>query len=258
MERVQFQQEQMLAELKDLMEKGFFSRAEAKLIMKRRREFEMALVRRVARKSDFLRYVAYEMDLERLRRKRAEKIKERSPQSVSDYAIVKRVFQIFERAVRKFKGDVGLWMEYIRVAEKVGAKALVGKITARAIQMHPTESWLYVMSANGEMKVGNMAGARTMMERGIRMNPKDERLWMEWVKLEMGYAQQLKDEGVQDSNEIVRGGIVEVIIENAIKEIGKDNHAFIKTVADGISEYPQIDNEARGRLVERVISIIQK
>ena len=50
---------------------------------------------------------------------------------MSDYAIVKRVFQIFERAVKKFRGDVGLWMEYIRVAEKVGAKSLVGKITAR-------------------------------------------------------------------------------------------------------------------------------
>jgi U3 small nucleolar RNA-associated protein 6 len=119
--------------------------------MKKRREFEMALVRRVARKSDFLRYAAYEMDLERLRRRRVEKIGEcgphangktdamrslwftegRSPRSVSDYAIVKRVFQIFERAVRKFKGDVGLWMEYIRVAEKVGAKTLVGKISAR-------------------------------------------------------------------------------------------------------------------------------
>ena len=129
---------------------------EARAIVKKRREFEMALVRRVARKADFLRYAAYEMDLERLRRKRVEKIsecgpmalgqawewttdtalslwfaEERSPQSVSDYAIVKRVFQIFERAIGKFKGDVGLWMEYIRVAEKAGAKALAGKITAR-------------------------------------------------------------------------------------------------------------------------------
>jgi len=131
------------------------TQTEAKLIMKKRREFEIAMVRRVARKSDFLRYAAYELDLERLRRKRVEKIskcgsqrsgmggkadwvcslcwlaEERSPRSVSDYAIVKRVFQIFERAVRKFRGDVGLWMEYIRVAEKVGAKSLVGKITAR-------------------------------------------------------------------------------------------------------------------------------
>jgi U3 small nucleolar RNA-associated protein 6 len=164
----------MLSELKDLIDRGLFSRVcgfsktfffflldvrgqtEAKAILKKRREFEMALVRRVARKSDFLRYAAYEMDLERLRRKRVEKISERgplalgqswewttdtvrflwfteqkSPQSVSDYAIVKRVFQIFERAIRKFKGDVGIWMEYIKVAENAGAKALAGKITAR-------------------------------------------------------------------------------------------------------------------------------
>jgi predicted homoserine dehydrogenase-like protein len=82
--------------------------------------------------------------------------------------------------------------------------------------MHPTESWLYVISANREMKTENMSGARTMMERGIRMNPKDERLWVEWMKLEMGYIQQLKGKGVEDSNQVVRGGIVEVIIEKAI------------------------------------------
>ena len=144
--------------------------------------------------------------------------------------------------------------------------------------MHPTESWLYVMSANGEVRTGNMSGARTMMERGIRMSPKDERLWAEWIKLEMGYIQHLKEKGVEDSNEVIRGGIVEVIIEKAItgggalffiflifsetkiiiSEIGKDNHAFIKTVADGISEYPLADDETRGRLVERVISIFQE
>lgn len=83
--------------------------------------------------------------------------------------------------------------------------------------MHPTESWLYVLSANAEMEMGNMSGARTMMERGVRINAKDGRLWTEWIKLEMGYIQQLKDKGVQDSNEVVRGGIVEAIIENAIK-----------------------------------------
>ena len=87
----------------------------------------------------------------------------------------------------------------------------------RAIQMHPTESWLYVMSANGEMKIGNMSGARTMMERGIRMNAKDGRLWVEWVKLEMGYIRRLRDEGTEESNEVVRGGIVEAVIENGIK-----------------------------------------
>lgn len=47
---------------------------EAKQIMKQRTIYETALVRRVARKADFLRYAAYEMSLEQLRRKRVERM----------------------------------------------------------------------------------------------------------------------------------------------------------------------------------------
>ncbi|KAI9511207.1 U3 small nucleolar RNA-associated protein 6-domain-containing protein, partial [Russula earlei] len=74
MERVQFEQEQMLAELKDLGEKGLFSSAEIKQIIQRRTAFETALVRRVPNKNDYLRYAAYEMGLEALRRKRAARL----------------------------------------------------------------------------------------------------------------------------------------------------------------------------------------
>ena len=55
----------------------------------------------------------------------------KGPPAVSDYALVRRQFQIFERALKKFKGDVGLWIQYIQVAKKEGARALVGRITAR-------------------------------------------------------------------------------------------------------------------------------
>lgn len=41
--------------------------------MKKRTAFETALVRRVAKKADFLRYASYEMGLEQLRRKRVER-----------------------------------------------------------------------------------------------------------------------------------------------------------------------------------------
>lgn len=64
----------MLAELKDLVDKDLFTKAETKAIMKKRTQFETALVRRVAKKSDFLRYAAYEMGLEQLRRKRVERL----------------------------------------------------------------------------------------------------------------------------------------------------------------------------------------
>lgn len=44
--------------------------------MKRRTSYETALVRRVAKKGDFLRYISYEMGLEQLRRKRIERMSE--------------------------------------------------------------------------------------------------------------------------------------------------------------------------------------
>jgi U3 small nucleolar RNA-associated protein 6 len=53
------------------------------------------------------------------------------PTTVSDYGLVRRQFEIFERAVKKFKSDVGLWIEYIELAKREGARGLVGRITAR-------------------------------------------------------------------------------------------------------------------------------
>ena len=64
----------MLAELKDLGEKGLFSPTEIKHIIKKRTAFETALVRRIPNKNDYLRYAAYEMGLEALRRKRATRM----------------------------------------------------------------------------------------------------------------------------------------------------------------------------------------
>ena len=51
---------------------------EVKQIMQKRTTFETALVRRIPKKSDFLRYAAYEMSLEAMRRKRAERLREPS------------------------------------------------------------------------------------------------------------------------------------------------------------------------------------
>lgn len=105
---------------------------EIKQIMQKRTAFETALVRRIPKKSDFLRYAAYEMGLEALRRKRVERLKQGpQPPSVSDFALVRRQFHIFERALKKFKNDVGLWTQYMQVAKREGARTLVGRISAR-------------------------------------------------------------------------------------------------------------------------------
>ncbi|KAG0706054.1 U3 small nucleolar RNA-associated protein 6-domain-containing protein [Suillus ampliporus] len=193
MERVQFQQEQMLAELKDLVQKTLFTQSEVKQIVKKRTQFETALVRRIPKKSDFLRYAAYEMNLEQLRRKRVERLKlEKTASSISDYALVRRQFQIFERALKKFKSDVGLWIQYIQVAKREGARSLVGRITARALQLHPRTPALYIIAASHELKHMSPSAARALLQRGLRLNADSVDMWREYVRMEMGFVEGMK------------------------------------------------------------------
>lgn len=53
-----------------------------------------------------------------------------SKPSISSYSLVKRILYIFDRATKKFKGDIGLWIQYAEVAKKEGARKLVGKVLA--------------------------------------------------------------------------------------------------------------------------------
>ncbi|KAJ8592302.1 hypothetical protein M405DRAFT_733504 [Rhizopogon salebrosus TDB-379] len=193
MERVQFQQEQMLAELKDLVQKSLFTQSEVKQIVKKRTQFETALVRRIPKKSDFLRYVAYEMNLEQLRRKRVERLKlGKTAPSISDYALVRRQFQIFERALKKFKSDVGLWIQYIDVAKREGARTLVGRITARALQLHPKTPALYIIAASHELKHMSPSAARALLQRGLRLNADSVDMWREYVRMEMNFVEGMR------------------------------------------------------------------
>ncbi|KAI0702990.1 hypothetical protein C8T65DRAFT_741470 [Cerioporus squamosus] len=185
MERVQFQQEQMLAELKDLVQKGLFTQNHVVIdrqyrAHRKKKSADNAKADYVrdrtrathSKKSDFLRYAAYEMGLEALRRRRVERMEmAKAPPSISDYALVRRQFQIFERALKKFKGDVGLWLQYIQVAKKEGARALVGRITARALQLHPNVPALY---------------------RGLRLNADNVEMWREYVRMELGFVESLR------------------------------------------------------------------
>jgi U3 small nucleolar RNA-associated protein 6 len=160
------------------------------------------------------------------------------PATISDYALVRRQFHIFERAVNKFKSDVGLWVQYIEVAKREKADALVGRIIARwvlicrqhvvaycgdrALQLHPQESGLYIMGAAHELDQMSATGARTLLQRGIRINGDSMDLWKEYVKMEMGFIERLRRRwevlGVEiEDEEVMSGRIVETVITNGVE-----------------------------------------
>ncbi|KAH7909960.1 U3 small nucleolar RNA-associated protein 6-domain-containing protein [Hygrophoropsis aurantiaca] len=236
MERVQFQQEQMLAELKDLVQKTLFTQAEIKQIMKKRTRFETALVRRIPKKSDFLRYAAYEMGLEQLRRKRAERLKiPPSAHSISDYSLVRRQFQIFERALKKFKSDVGLWVQYIQIAKREGARALVGRITARALQLHPNTPSLYILAASHELASHSPSSARSLLQRGLRLNADSVEMWREYVRMEMGFVEGMRR----------RWNILGIIPSDEMSTANKGKQASKDTDGDADADELGVSMEAK-------------
>lgn len=128
MEKVQFQIESTLPELKDLSTKGLFTRTELGTITARRKKFETALIKRVPVKQDFIDYAQYEIGLEKLRRARYKRLgldKSAQPRSVSSYSIVRRALYILRRATDKFPYDLGVWMAYIDYARSEGMTKVV-------------------------------------------------------------------------------------------------------------------------------------
>lgn len=125
---VQYRLERMVDELDDLERRGLFTRREIAEIVKQRRKFEYRLKRPSPLKQDYLAYIEYETQLDSLRRLRkksvarelknqgvvvVDKKKKKWKKSVSDYAGVVRIVDIYRLAVMRYKGDVDLWFRYL-------------------------------------------------------------------------------------------------------------------------------------------------
>jgi hypothetical protein len=88
----------------------------------------------------------------------------RGPPSVGDYALVRRQFAVFERALKKFGADVALWVAYIRKAQDEGARALIGRLCARCVPLVPRAHRAALMGRARRCS-GTRASSRCMCSR---------------------------------------------------------------------------------------------
>lgn len=124
-ESVDLELDKMVGEFTDFSARNLFNPIEIQSIVKKRRDFEYALQKRIVEKSDFLRYIQYEMSLDSLRSKRKTRLC-KEQHGIADSSIKKRIKSLFERATTKFKGDVNLWTEYLAFSVKENPK-IAGK-----------------------------------------------------------------------------------------------------------------------------------
>lgn len=86
-----------------------------------RRKFEYKINRRISEKSDFISYILYEKSLEEQRKKRIQEMSSKARHSISDHSITRNICKIYQRAVSKFKGDTGIWLDYFDFAISINA-----------------------------------------------------------------------------------------------------------------------------------------
>ncbi|WCJ20194.1 hypothetical protein M5689_002444 [Euphorbia peplus] len=214
---VQFRLERMVEELDDLERRGIFTRAEIAEIVKQRRKHEYRLKRPSPLKQDFLTYIEYETHLDSLRRLRKKSVvrdlkksgNKKMKLSVSDFAGVSRIINVYRLAVTRFKGDVELWFRYLEFCREQ-RNGRMKKVLAQLIRFHPKVPGVWIYAAAWEFDYNlNVAAARALMQSGLRVCSNSEDLWVEYLRMELTYLNKLKARKValgEDKGTLVRDG----------------------------------------------------
>ena len=211
-EQVQAALDQMVEPLQDLQQRNVFSPAEIHAIVERRRDYEYMLRRRNVRKVDCLKYVDDEEKLEQLRELRTRKIQrearevlhklpreEREKQAqklikkhIGDRHVLQHIHALWSRIFRKFRADQDLYLQYTEFLKQRGANGKLSQLYANALAIFPRESAWWIRAASHEFFANsNAQAARVMLQRGLRVNPKSNDLWVQSFVLELHFVQKI-------------------------------------------------------------------
>lgn len=58
--------------------------------------------------------------------------------------------------------------------------------------MHPNKPALYILAASHELSYVSPSTARSLLQRGIRLNPESVEIWREYVRMELGFIESLR------------------------------------------------------------------
>jgi U3 small nucleolar RNA-associated protein 6 len=159
------------------------SQEEISSIAKKRSDFEHLVNARGSHASDYLRYIEFEKNVDALRRKRIKRLGARYKGAGQ-----RTIYFLYNRATRKFSGDLTLWMQYIEFARKDKAYKRLNDIFTSVARLHPTKPEIWVHAANYFMDTqADITNARSYMQRGLRFCKNSEYLWLEYAKLETIY-----------------------------------------------------------------------
>ncbi|KAF9701839.1 hypothetical protein EKO04_000823 [Ascochyta lentis] len=182
-DKARFYLEQSATELNELERKKIFTREEIKSIAKKRSDFEHIINARGSHPTDYMRYIEFEKNIDALRQKRIKRLGIRHKGAGQ-----RSIYFLYNRATKKFSGDLTLWLHYIDFARKDKAYRRLSDIFTSVVRLHPTKPELWTLAANYFMdSQADITNARSYMQRGLRFCKNAENMWLDYAKLETIY-----------------------------------------------------------------------
>lgn len=187
--------EQCIPEITDLLDKGLFTKTELNVVMKKRTNFEHRLNSRGSSTSDYIRYIEYENNVEKLRLKRLKRICQTvKTNSASDWSIQQRIIFIFQRGCNKFPKDIKLWamyLDYLKGSSRVSYRK-IQNVYNQILRLHPNNVDVWISCCKFEYEDhANFKSCRSVFQNGLRFNPDVPKLWYEYVKFELSFVSKL-------------------------------------------------------------------
>lgn len=262
--------EQCIPEMDDLVDKKLFAKNEVSAVMKKRTNFEHRLNSRGSSINDYVRYIAYENSVDKLRLLRVKRILQTNKtNSISDWSIQNRIMFIYQRGCKKFPKDLKFWAMYLNFLKTRGSQTSYKKIHHvynELIKLHPTNIDVWISCAKYEYEIhANFKSCRVVFQNALRFNSDQPKLWYEYIKFELNFITKLinrrKVMGLINEREQELDMLKEQenkIEEESNDESGEDENdnshstAFTKapssgdTMKDKLNELPEADMNMLG------------
>ena len=222
-----------------------FSGVEVKSIIKTTTDFEYTLKRRELQPADYMKYLLYEVNLDKLRSVRSKHIESKLGSNKEKKAelrnieaqFIRHVCYVFERATRRFPTDmgVGFWTEYVAYLQTTRSSNILQSVLGKALSLYPKHEEFYIMAAVHEIDVNqNAQAARIVLQRGIRAMGKtssssdgNTNLWLRYFELELWNAARITERQKVLSLDVNDDALVKgaplVVFRHALKEVSSSN-----------------------------------
>jgi len=184
--------EGMVPAIEHLLSRGVVNRDEVRALVTRRRDFEYAILKRAAEERDWVRYLEWEFALEALRKRRMQAAGI-TRHVDADFAGLRHIHRIFDRALRKFRFQERWWLAWHDFSARVNSRKTAERVLARGLALLPRSEALWLAAAawhfNHEQ---DPAVARALLQRAVRLNSHSPALWTALFQFECAYMMRMR------------------------------------------------------------------